>query len=199
MGSIVLTNPVAGTEAQAGPIATNFTTLQTVINGNIDGANLYNGNIALGSSTTFTFGGDTNLYRASSDILITDDSFIVTGQLYPRSFIQSNNNAPGGYLFIANSPGDTFNRFTLQNTGDMNWGSGSLATDIHLSRSAAGTLKTDNGFWALDGLVTKVKAGIPTDSDLVAGMQQSGAFILDTTNSRIYFRVGTTWKYAALT
>ena len=47
--------------------------------------------------------------------------------------------------------------------------------------------------------MTLTKAGVPSDGDLVAGMQQSGALILDTTNSRIYFRVGTTWKYAALT
>lgn len=40
MGTITLTNPVAGTEIQAGLHATNYSTLQTVINGNLDNANV---------------------------------------------------------------------------------------------------------------------------------------------------------------
>lgn len=44
---------------------------------------------------------------------------------------------------------------------------------------------------------TVTKAGIPTDSDVTS--PASGQQVLDTTNSRIYFRVGSTWKYAALT
>lgn len=40
MGSITLTNPVAGTKIQAGPLATNFSLLQALLNGNIDAANL---------------------------------------------------------------------------------------------------------------------------------------------------------------
>lgn len=42
-----------------------------------------------------------------------------------------------------------------------------------------------------------VKAGVPADGDEYD--PHSGDAILDTTNSRIYFRVGSTWKYAALT
>lgn len=44
----------------------------------------------------------------------------------------------------------------------------------------------------------QTKAGVPVDGDIVVGAE-SGDVVLDTTNSRIYFRVGTTWKYAALT
>lgn len=40
MGTITLTPPVAGTAAVAGTFTTAFTTLQTVINGNLDTANL---------------------------------------------------------------------------------------------------------------------------------------------------------------
>jgi len=38
----------------------------------------------------------------------------------------------------------------------------------------------------------KVNEGVPTGG-------QSGDMVLDTTNSRIYFKIGDTWKYASLT
>jgi hypothetical protein len=115
-------------------------------------------------------------------------------------------------LRIEANTGDTA-RLHLLVTGDANprlylagdsgiglyMGDGTATVDTNLYRSAANTLKSDDGLWATGGIVTKTKAGAPSDSDLEAGMQQSGAMILDTTNSRIYFRVGSTWKYAALT
>jgi len=95
--------------------------------------------------------------------------------------------------------GDTVSRWNRDAAGKMLWGSGGGAGDTNLYRSAADTLKSDDGIWGAGGLITKTKAGVPADGDLVAGMQQSGAMILDTTHGRIYFRVGSTWKYAALT
>lgn len=47
-----------------------------------------------------------------------------------------------------------------------------------------------------------VKAGAPADSDFTAlGLPTppNGTLALDSTNSRLYVRVGGTWKYAALT
>jgi hypothetical protein len=64
---------------------------------------------------------------------------------------------------------------------------------------AVGTLQADAGLVATGGLATKTKAGVPTDADLATGMAVSGVCILDTTNSRLYFRVGSTWKYVTLT
>ena len=53
----------------------------------------------------------------------------------------------------------------------------------------------------LDGKITPMmvflKAGAPTDADFANPV--SGLIVLDTTNERIYFRSGSTWKYAALT
>jgi hypothetical protein len=68
------------------------------------------------------------------------------------------------------------------------------AGDARIFRSAADTLKSDDGIWAQGGFVHKVKAGTPTDADLVAGMQQSGAMIIDTTAFKIWVRFGATWK-----
>lgn len=42
------------------------------------------------------------------------------------------------------------------------------------------------------------KAGVPSDSDIPEGAQ-SGNIVIDTTNNRIYARVGSTWRYATLT
>lgn len=80
----------------------------------------------------------------------------------------------------------------------LEFGAGSAARDAVLYRGAANTLQTTDGIYASGGLKTMVKAGIPSDADLTGGMIASGVFVLDTTNSRIYFRVGSTWKYAAL-
>lgn len=75
---------------------------------------------------------------------------------------------------------------------------------LHVSGRFAGStgpaVQVDAGFGeivGLNGVVTKVKAGIPTDADF--DNEQSGMIAVDTTNSRIYVRVGTTWKFAALT
>jgi len=93
--------------------------------------------------------------------------------------------------------GDTYQSWTMETSGKQSWGAGSTALDTNLYRSAADTLKSDDGIWAAGGIVTKTKAGTPSDSDLVAGMQQSGAIMIDTTNSYLYVRVGSTWKRTA--
>ena len=88
----------------------------------------------------------------------------------------------------------------LQNVG-IAFGPGNAARDTNLYRSAANLLKTDDslevaGQFICGEQAIKVKAGIPSDTDF--GVDVSGNICLDTTNGRIYFRVGTTWKYAAL-
>jgi hypothetical protein len=40
MPSITLTLPIAGQEVQAGPLATNFASLQALLNGQLDASNL---------------------------------------------------------------------------------------------------------------------------------------------------------------
>lgn len=72
------------------------------------------------------------------------------------------------------------------------------AGDTNLYSVAANVLKTDDQLRVSDGITTKIKAGIPADGDFTA-TPESGTIAVDTTNSRIYVRVGSTWKYAALT
>jgi len=84
------------------------------------------------------------------------------------------------------------------NGGMIEFGSGGGAADVTLYRYAANTLKTDDHLVCVDGIQTRVKAGVPADGDFTATVA-SGTIAVDSTNSRIYIRVGTTWKYAALT
>ncbi len=72
-----------------------------------------------------------------------------------------------------------------------------IDTDVNLKRGSANLLQTDDQFYAADGIRMKTKAGIPSDSDTTVDAE--GVCILDSSNSRFYIRVGSTWKYAALT
>jgi hypothetical protein len=130
---------------------------------------------------------DVHLFRAAADVLRTLDRFDVL-----RSSISD-------YSYSSYVGAEGSSRFAMKADGTMEWGSGTGGADATLYRDAAYTLKADYGLWAEGGLITRTKAGIPADGDLPAGMQQSGCMVLDTTNSRVYFRVGSTWKYAALT
>jgi len=94
--------------------------------------------------------------------------------------------------------GDTSSRMALAGSGAFSWGPGDAAPDTTLYRTAANHLRTGDMFTATDGLVTKVIADVPEDADFTAA-PASGLIAIDSANNRIYVRVGTTWKYAALT
>jgi hypothetical protein len=54
-----------------------------------------------------------------------------------------------------------------------------------------------NGQAFTNGVSTFVKAGIPVDGDFT--FYESGMIAVDSTNNRLYVRVGSTWKYTGLT
>lgn len=95
--------------------------------------------------------------------------------------------------------GDTVARFTITTDGSGNptlsFGPGNAAVDVTLARSAAKTLTVSQELIVSGGVVTKAKAGVPTDSDL-PGTAQDGALIVDTTDGRLYFRSGAAWTFA---
>ena len=70
----------------------------------------------------------------------------------------------------------------------LTFGGGSTVGDTTLYRSAADTLKTDDVFQALAGVVTLATAGAPTTS------LANGALAVDTTNDAFYFRSNSTWN-----
>lgn len=91
--------------------------------------------------------------------------------------------------------GDTFGRAVLWGDATLvglELGPGNAARDVNLYRSAANYLTSDDKLRPAS-LKVQVKAGTPVDGDIVGGAE-SGDVVLDTTNSKIWFRVGATWK-----
>lgn len=71
------------------------------------------------------------------------------------------------------------------------------AEDTAIYRNAAKQLRTSQQFIASDGLTTKTKAGVPTDADF-AVTPGDGTLVVDTTDNKIYVRIGGAWKSAAV-
>jgi hypothetical protein len=83
--------------------------------------------------------------------------------------------------------GDTDTRIKIEAGGRISWGTGSVASDTNLYRSAANSLKTDDVFEAASGVVTLTSSGAPTSS--IA----DGAIAVDTDSDSFYFRSGGSW------
>lgn len=118
-----------------------------------------------------TGGADTNLYRSAADTLACDDQFVLT------------RDAAGA------------NSLTL--TGTTAGNGLTVGTDTNLFRAAANFWRTDDQFHAVDGITTRVVAGVVSDGSFTI-TPGSGTIAIDTTNSRIYVRVGATWKMVAV-
>ena len=79
-------------------------------------------------------------------------------------------------------------RLKVDAGGKLIFGGGAAVGDTTLYRSAADTLKTDDVFQALAGVVTLATAGAPTTA------LSNGALAVDTTNDALYFRSNSTWN-----
>lgn len=79
-------------------------------------------------------------------------------------------------------------RLKVDAGGKLTFGDGSAAGDTTLYRSAADTLKTDDVFQAVAGVITLATAGAPSTS------LANGALAVDTTNDALYFRSNSTWN-----
>ena len=89
--------------------------------------------------------------------------------------------------------------FAIQHDGKLLWGDGTAVVDCQIARESADLISTPDRFKALDGVTTKIKAGVPTDGDF-AQTPEDGTLVVDTTNSKIYVRIGGSWvATAALT
>jgi hypothetical protein len=73
-----------------------------------------------------------------------------------------------------------------------------IGPDTNLYRSSPNLLRTDNQLEALDGLITKTKAGNITDADFVT-IPSNGTIAIDTFSSCLYIRIADTWKSVTLT
>lgn len=134
MPTITLELPVAGTDIDAGPVATNFADLQALLNGGLDGANFVDASLTLGSSFALNIGGDTNLYRSAANVLKTDDQFQSASRIDAVDNIRARLGGAAEMQMGDSGPG---------NTAGIIFGT---AQDTNLYRSAANTLKTDDEF-----------------------------------------------------
>lgn len=156
------------------------------------------GQLQLGSSL------DVNWYRDSNDVWGTDDSLVIKGSAGVTVQATSSPAFKGqqtasNYAFINFLLStDSQPAFRVRGNGRIDFGAGgSTAPDVDLLRPAADQLKTDDQFIAVDGITTKVVAGAVSDTSFTA-TPGSGTLAVDTTNSKLYVRVGSTWKSVAL-
>lgn len=89
--------------------------------------------------------------------------------------------------------GDANRRLAVDDQGKLQWSDGTAAPDTDLLRSAATRLATTAKFDPTS-LNLQTKAGAPVDGDMASGAQD-GDIAIDTTNSRLYVRIGGVWKY----
>jgi hypothetical protein len=105
--------------------------------------------------------------------------------------------AAAAVTYATRLDGDSFDRFALRADGRMDLGAGTSAPDTTLYRQSANVLATDDRLVAVDGLTTKTKADAPTDADF-SSPPADGTLVVDTTNNRLYVRIGGAWKSVAL-
>jgi hypothetical protein len=93
---------------------------------------------------------DVNLYRGAANVLQTDDTFEVMGELHPNNLVRGERAAATDSMFESRATGDSFARWFTRANGETWWGSGAATQDVRLYRSAAGeltvggVLKADN-------------------------------------------------------
>lgn len=79
-------------------------------------------------------------------------------------------------------------RLDVSNSGDAN-----LYTGTGRQFAFQNAISSTNQISATDGLTTKIVAGVVSDGSFTT-TPPSGTLAIDTTNSKIYVRVGSTWK-----
>ena len=135
---------------------------------------------------------DTSLFRLAAAYLQTNATLAVAG--LTSGLIISTRQLPANALQLY-ATNDTQPRMNLINSARIEFGPGNAPIDTNLYRSAANILETDDKFVPAS-LNIQTKAGAPVDADIVGGAAD-GDVMVDTTNSRLFFRAGGTWKAPA--
>jgi hypothetical protein len=87
--------------------------------------------------------GDVNLYWGGAGVLKTDTALTVLGNVSTTGTVAQTGATAAAVAVSATVTADTFDRFRIQSDGKIAIGSGALARDVFLYRSAAGVLATD--------------------------------------------------------
>ncbi|HEV2412812.1 MAG TPA: glycosyl hydrolase family 28-related protein [Candidatus Saccharimonadales bacterium] len=165
---------------------------------------------------------DTDLYRNGSALLQTDGAFTVGTLLTAGQVAISEGAASSAVLRVTNTTsgptipvtqivaaasgdnsvgievsGDTNNRFKIDSTGKIQWGSGSANQDTDLYRASAGVLQTDNSLTVsgtttsqvvtssgLTGAVSPSRyVGATASGHPTSGTFNTGDFVVDQTGT----------------
>jgi len=132
---------------------------------------LADGTLVWGSGTGMP---DLQLRRLSAGVLQVDQGFRVQGTTTLAGLLQFLRAASTDVAIASQVSGEGFDRFRLTAAGLMEWGPGTAARDVNLSREAAGTLALHAG-----GLrVYRATAGEVAFSARVEGDTQSRWYVL---------------------
>jgi len=132
---------------------------------------LADGTLVWGSGTAVP---DLQLRRLSAGVLQVDQGFRVQGTTTLAGLLQFLRAASTDVAIASQVSGEGFDRFRLTAAGLMEWGPGTAARDVNLSREAAGTLALHAG-----GLrVYRATAGDVAFSARVEGDTQSRWYVL---------------------
>lgn len=125
--------------------------------------------------------------------------YAATGNLIASNSISSHTvNGSGRSLIREESVGDSGNNLII---GNMLITKGTLSVAA-LDINAPGTMARDNMGGGVKGDVApalRTNAGAIADATFAPLVPSDGMMGIDTTNSRLYARIGGTWKYSAIT
>ena len=91
---------------------------------------------------------DIRLYRSAPNVLSMPDKFLIIRTYATYS------------AFASKVVGDSYDRWAMKCSGNMEWGAGNAAADVNLYRSAVDVLKTDDLFDAALGFQVAGAAGV---------------------------------------
>jgi hypothetical protein len=121
-------------------------------------------------------------------------SNVLCGSACTQMFIQREGNAGGGASGYIS--GGTYYEAMRGFTGEQPYGFWRLG--INKGGTAPAADLDVNGQVRTKGVSTLTKAGVPNDGDFVTGAND-GMLAVDTTNNKIYVRIGGVWKSVTVT
>jgi hypothetical protein len=96
-------------------------------------------------------------------------------------------------MFKTQVLGDSFFRYAIHGDGQILWGPGNLTYDTNLYRTSTGAqVKTDNSFYAAQGVQTIVINGTPSDSSFT-NTPSNGTIAVDSATNTLWIRSSGTW------
>lgn len=140
---------------------------------------------------------DVRLYRGAANVLQTDNTFEVLGELHPNNLVRGERALSTDSMYESRATGDAFARWFTRASGETWWGSGAATQDVRLYRSAASTL-TVGGNFTVDGVGQVQYARRTSDlSRNASGPSDDPQLQFSVAANAVYALVG--WvKYSAL-